>query len=237
MFSDSFLQDFCQTNQDTVCVSVEQASAFAKVVANDYNPIHNPDHKRFCVPGDLLFALTLGKYGLREKMAFSFEGMVGKHVNLQFPSALESGFKLSDDNDKHYLNVTVAGEGHRADAQIEAFIRSYVAFSGLNFMQVLVPLMAKHQMMINPVRPLVIYDSMSFELNSFDFTTPELVLDKSSMEINGKRGDVKVYFDILSDGKKIGTGFKTLILSGLRPYEQQKMDALVADYAAYKAAA
>ncbi|NRB41252.1 MAG: DUF3581 family protein [Pseudomonadales bacterium] len=237
MFSDTFLAAFYQKNAGSITVSAEQASSFAKDIANDFNPIHNPEHKRFCVPGDLLFALSLGQYGLREKMSFSFEGMVGKAVNLKFPESTDTGFELYDDNDKHYLNVSVEGKTHHGDADIEAFIRSYVAFSGLNFLEVLVPLMAEHQMMINPVRPLVIYDSMSFELESFDIGTPELVLDKTEFDINGKRGDLKLYFDILNNGNKVGTGFKTLILSGLRPFNQEQMDSLVAGYVATQQAA
>ena len=234
MFAKSFLDAFYQQNQNLISVSAEQASAFAKDIANDFNPIHNPDNKRFCVPGDLLFSLILGKYGLHQKMAFSFEGMVGKDVQLCFPEAIDSHFELVGDNEKHYLNVDVQGQINTDEEKIEAFIRSYVAFSGLNFMQVLVPLMSEHQVMINTARPLVIYESMSFELDSFDLTEPELFLAKSELEISGKRGDVKLHFDILCKGKKVGTGFKTLILSGLRPMDQEKMDILIAQYEAVK---
>ena len=39
----------------------QQASDFAKKVAGDFNPIHDVISKRFCVPGDLLFAVLLSK--------------------------------------------------------------------------------------------------------------------------------------------------------------------------------
>ena len=39
--------------------SQQQASQFAKGVAGDFNPIHDVGGKRFCVPGDLLFACLL----------------------------------------------------------------------------------------------------------------------------------------------------------------------------------
>ena len=38
-----------------VRVSRQQASDFAKNIADDFNPIHDVQTKRFCVPGDLLF--------------------------------------------------------------------------------------------------------------------------------------------------------------------------------------
>ena len=37
----------------------QQGSDFAKLVAHDFNPIHDPESKRFCVPGDLLFAVMI----------------------------------------------------------------------------------------------------------------------------------------------------------------------------------
>ena len=42
----------------------QQGSGFAKEIADDFNPLHDPDAKLFCVPGDLLFAIALAKYGL-----------------------------------------------------------------------------------------------------------------------------------------------------------------------------
>lgn len=229
-----FLTDFYQQQDAAVIVSAEQASAFAKDIAGDFNPIHNPDHKRFCVPGDLLFALTLGKYGLSKSMAFTFEGMVGKDVNLQFPEHHGATFHLQDDNEKQYLTANIDGECLHDEAKIEAFIRSYVAFSGLNFMHVLVPLMTEHQVMINTARPLVIYESMSFELEHFDFSEPELILQSSELAVEGKRGDVTLMFDIMSAGKCVGHGRKTLILSGLRAFEQSKMEELIGQYESYK---
>ena len=53
----------------------QQASDFAKLVAGDFNPIHDPESKRFCVPGDLLFAVIIRHYGLRQVMGFSFSGI------------------------------------------------------------------------------------------------------------------------------------------------------------------
>ena len=48
-------KDFYAQRGEYVVISAEQASRFAKSVAGDYNPIHNPDARCFCVPGDLLF--------------------------------------------------------------------------------------------------------------------------------------------------------------------------------------
>ena len=65
-------KDFYAQRGEYVVISAEQASHFAKGVAGDYNPIHNPDARRFCVPGDLLFALVLAKFGLSRHMTFRF---------------------------------------------------------------------------------------------------------------------------------------------------------------------
>ena len=57
--SDFFLLDSAGCYE----VSAEQGSRFAKEVAGDFNPIHDHDSKRFCVPGDLLFAIALSDFG------------------------------------------------------------------------------------------------------------------------------------------------------------------------------
>ena len=63
-----FLNPYHSANNTKIIISAEQGSSFAKDISNDFNPIHDPGSKRFCVPGDLLFALVLGRYGISEKM-------------------------------------------------------------------------------------------------------------------------------------------------------------------------
>ncbi|MGI2258789.1 DUF3581 domain-containing protein [Shewanella sp. GXUN23E] len=224
-----FLQPFFNETTLGVEISPAQASAFAKQVAGDFNPIHDEGAKRFCVPGDLLFALAVSKYGLHQKMHFSFDGMVGAGVCLQFPDSAES-LAITDSRDKQYLSVQQTGSASHCAAQIESFVRGYVAFSGLNFTHVVVPLMQAHQVMINPDRPLVIYDSMSVELTDLAFVDVELELVSKTLRIDGKRGDVTLEFALNSDGKQVGTGRKTLVLSGLRPLEEDKVAQMCQAY-------
>lgn len=49
-----FLTPYFSTEDNQFQFTREQASHFAKKVAADFNPIHDEDNKRFCVPGDLL---------------------------------------------------------------------------------------------------------------------------------------------------------------------------------------
>ncbi|MCF1428028.1 MAG: DUF3581 domain-containing protein [Shewanella sp.] len=224
-----FLQPYFSETSVGVEITPSQASAFAKQIAGDFNPIHDEGAKRFCVPGDLLFALAVSKYGLHEIMHFSFDGMVGAGICLNFPQGAEA-LAIIDSRDKQYLNIRQTGAVSYCAAQIESFVRAYVAFSGLNFTHVVVPLMEQHQVMINPERPLVIYDSMSVELTDLAFVTVELELVSKTLEINGKRGDVTLEFALISDGKQLGTGRKTLVLSGLRPLEADKVADMCRQY-------
>ena len=64
-----FLERYHATQNGLVLISATQASRFAKEVAGDFNPIHNPDARRFCVPGDLLFALLLSHFGLSRQLS------------------------------------------------------------------------------------------------------------------------------------------------------------------------
>ncbi|MGS0676300.1 DUF3581 domain-containing protein [Shewanella sp. 125m-1] len=216
-----FLSSYFKKENQSVSITPQQASDFAKIVAQDFNPIHDVAAKRFCVPGDLLFALVLNEYGLSQKMTFNFAGMVGDGVKLQFPAAVAEDFDIRDDKDKRYLEVHRSGDVRQCETQIESFIRKYVAFSGLNFMHILVPMMKQQQMMINPARPLVIYESMSFDLTTLDFNEVSLSLVKQELAIEGKRGDVTLTFELLSGDTVVGTGVKTLVMSGLRPYEDE----------------
>ena len=70
------------------------------------------------------------------------------------------------------------------------------------------------------------------------FAGGELLLEFSSasMEVNGKKGSVKLEFDLFVDGQKIGHGTKDMVVSGLRPFEQAAIDTIVSDYNATKKA-
>lgn len=230
-----FLDQFHSNQASGVVVSPEQASHFAKQIAGDFNPLHDPEAKRFCVPGDLLFSLVLGQYGLSEKMQFRFSGMVGKGVSLEFPASDHAELSICDSAGKEYLQVVRSGVVCRDEKILEPLIRQYVAFSGQNFPYVLVPLMAEHQVMINPARPMVIYEEMSLEFDTLELTSPELVQADNRLEVDGKRGRAFLHFDIKDGGKVVGRGFKKLILSGLRPFDGEVIEQISAAYLERKA--
>jgi len=225
-----YLDSFFHEEAGLVKILPEQGSRFAKEVSDDFNPLHDADAKRFCVPGDLLFALTLARFGLSKKMTFNYSGMVGKGVSLVFPESASDHFEIRDDKGKAYLDVAIDGEASEEMSLIEAFSKKYVAFSGHSFSDVLVPLMEQNNVMINPARPMVIYESMAFELASLAITSPELTLVDSKLDVQGKRGQVKMIFEVADSGTVVGKGCKTMVLSGLRPYEQTQMNALISMY-------
>ncbi len=186
-----FLDQYCTELQDQhFSFSRQQSSDFAKQVANDFNPIHDIDHKRFCVPGDLLFAKVLISEGLQPDMKIKFSGMVSSDVELKIQSLEENLKAIVDLKGKHYLDIESHGESNHNQAMIEQLIRSYVAFSGENFPHVLVPLMKDSNTMINPARPLVIYESMSIHLNRVDLENPVMEASDAALEVEGKRGNV-----------------------------------------------
>lgn len=230
-----FLQSFFSQNGNQLSISAEQGSQFAKQVCNDYNPIHDVESKRFCVPGDLLFALTLNNYGLSQQMRFDFSGLVPANKELLFPEWNTSELSITDSREKIYLNAYREGDMSQEQSAIEHLVRSYVAFSGHSFPYILVPLMQEHQVMINVARPLVMYQSMSLSLDQIALSTPEVKFLDAQMEVDGKRGNVTLQFSINEGEKAIGRGEKKLVLSGLREFDQQAMDQLILDYEARKA--
>ncbi|MDH5216219.1 MAG: DUF3581 domain-containing protein [Gammaproteobacteria bacterium] len=228
-----FLNDFFTDRAGLILVSRQQASDFAKKVAGDFNPIHDADSKRFCVPGDLLFSLVLNKYGLSQKMDFTFAGMVGD-TPLLFPETDSNTLDICDESAKKYLTIERSGDISRKQELIDNLTRAYVAFSGQTFPHILVPLMAKHHVMINPERPLVIYERMSIEIARFDVANPKLELTNSTLSVDGKRGNACLSFSLTNNGEIVGKGEKAMVLSGLREFDQTKIDELVANYSKRK---
>jgi len=229
-----FLQSFYTESDNQFSVSGEQGSQFAKQICNDYNPIHDPDSKRFCVPGDLLFALSLNNYGLSEKMNFDFSGLVPADKLLVFPTSDSSELVIKDEREKAYLTLVREGDNNSDQKAIEHLVKSYVAFSGHSFPYILVPLMEQHQVMINNNRPLVMYQSMSLNLDQLELEKPDVKLINADMQVEGKRGNVTLHFAINDGGKAVGRGEKKLVLSGLREFDAQVMDQLIKEYEARK---
>jgi len=225
-----FLQQFYIRDELSLSISAEQGSGFAKTISNDFNPIHDVDSKRFCVPGDLLFALVLERYGLSQQMRFEFSGMVSADTPLVFPESPAEQFEIADAREKTYLKVSRNGDQVQDQQILESLIKNYVFFSGQNFPHILVPLMAEKNVMINPQRPLVIYESMSLQLETLELEQPSVELAGTSLEVDGKRGNAEFKFNLVDGGKIVGSGVKTLILSGLREYQQEAIDLMVATY-------
>ena len=224
------LQDYYLLTDNKASISRQQASDFAKNVANDFNPIHDPDNKRFCVPGDLLFALVIHRYGLNQKMRFTFSGLVGNGVVLNFPATDDPSISITGDNGKTYLSIEKSGETSYDPELLQDLICNYVTFSGQTFPHILVPLMAEKGVMINPARPLIIYESMEIDLQRLDIEKPELVLNDSSLDVNGKRGKVSLNFSIKDGAQIVGSGKKNMVLSGLRPYDREQIEQLIDMY-------
>lgn len=228
------LDNYYAEDNTTLRISRQQASDFAKDIAGDFNPIHDVDAKRFCVPGDLLFALVLAKYGLSQRMRFSFAGMVGDGVSLTFPDSANGLVDIVDEKGKKYLGLERQGATSTDRDLIHDLTCAYVQFSGQTFPHILVPLMTEKQVMINPDRPLVIYESMAIDLDHLDISGVELELTGSTLNVSGKRGDVSLEFCIKSSGSVVGRGEKNMVLSGLRAFDRETISHLVDDYAARK---
>ena len=190
-----FIDSYCtEHSQGSFSFTREQASRFAKQVANDFNPIHDEDSKRFCVPGDL-FSLLLCQRGISTQLKVYFHNMVNDGVELTLTEPGEQGLALIDKQGREYLHLQEQGERIVDPVVIEQLIRRYVAFSGENF-HLLVPLMHQKGMMINPDRPLVIYESMSLNLDTTELLEPSLESASSDLNVEGHAGTVTLRISI-----------------------------------------
>lgn len=229
-----FLTPYFSSHDHQFQFTREQASHFAKRVAGDYNPIHDEDNKRFCVPGDLLFAVLLSKEGISQKMCFKFSGMVNDGVALYIENKSENESAVIDESGKEYLHMSHEGEVNSDSSFIEHIVTNYVQFSGMNFPHIMVPLMEEQQMMINCQRPLVIYESMDVEFTRLDLTHPEVEFSGATFDVEGKRGVVTLNFAFKEDDEVVGKGIKRMVASGLKPYDKEAVDDLVKRFHARK---
>ncbi len=233
-----FLHNYYRQSEDgKISVSAKQGSGFAKQIADDFNPIHHSDSRRFCVPGDLLFSIAVERYGLRANMSFRFLDLLSADVDVKYPpQEPDRSFDLQLMNaaGKATLGIQYSGEADHNEQRQASLVRNYVAFSGHNFPDILVPLMRDKNVMFNPKRPLVIYESMHLSFEHFDFSELQVELAETSLEVNGKRGDARLNFNLRADQAMVGKGYKTLILSGLRDYQEDAIASMCAEYAASK---
>ncbi len=227
------LADYFSAEGNQVHFSRDQASRFAKEIANDFNPLHNADAKMFCVPGDLLFSVALEHLGLSQQMRFTFSGMVTDNA-LIFPESDAALIEVTDEAGKQYLSIEREGGITHDPMLINRLCSRYVAFSGKAFPHILVPLMAEQGVMINPARPLVMYQSMEINLQRLDFSDPSLESTGSSLEVQGKKGLVRLDFRLLQAGEEVGQGAKYMALRGLQPYKDEAMQRVVDEYNSYK---
>lgn len=225
-----FLERYHSVQDGHVLISATQASRFAKEVAGDFNPIHNPDARRFCVPGDLLFALLVARFGLSRDMTFHFRSLLGENVPLVFREDNDGVIRVYDDKDKVYIEVEHGGESTQDETVIANFIRCYVAASGKNFPHTLKPLMESEGVMFNPDRPMIMYQSMSLTLDTLDAPHPDLELHNAELKPEGKRGNVSLDYRLITGGKTAGEVSKKLVVSGLRDYDPDAMDAVVEEF-------
>ncbi|SJN56708.1 hypothetical protein VR7878_01917 [Vibrio ruber DSM 16370] len=225
-----FLNPYFSSNNHQFQFTRQQASHFAKKVAGDFNPIHDEDNRRFCVPGDLLFAVLLKKEGISQNMKFKFSGMVGEETPLHIENTQGQESAVVDENGKEYLHMSRDGEVSHNDAFIEHFVTSYARFSGMNFPHLLVPLMKDKNVMINCDRPLIMYESMEATFTHLDLTHPTVELSHTTFDVDGKRGLVTLHFNFINHDQIVGQGTKRLVVSGLRPYDDNAIDNLVARF-------
>lgn len=221
------LEHYFNIENQQITFTRQQASHFAKLEANDFNPIHDEASPRFCVPGDLLLAILLTKEGIAEQMQLSFSGMISDKNALTLYTHTDNSIEVLDANEKAYLKLERTGKIKKDPIWANKIAKKYIQLSGMGFPHIMVPLLKENDLMINPARPLVIYDSMSLTFFDFDFSEPEVQLTDSVITFEGKRGIVTLSFKFTEKGRSIGEGQKRMICSSLIPYEESVATALI----------
>jgi len=239
VFEESFVPMLCPallsgyvTHHPEDCFSFtrEQASAFARERARDFNPLHDPDSTRFCVPGDLLFASVCAWDGLSEHMDMRLEGMVDDKALLAL-SGDRGSRSLTDVRDHRvYAKIENDGASVQDPALVYALVQAAVTFTGQHFFSTLIPRMREYGVMVHPTRPLVVYDRIRLDLDDTQMHTPEIRSAGSDMHIEGRRGTLTLKFEFHEQGRTVGSGYKTMQLRGLRKFDSEAVEVLVNAY-------
>ena len=95
---------------------------------------------------------------------------------------------------------------------------------------VIVPLMAEQDAMINPKRPMLMYQSMTIELDRLDITSPTLVASEPVFNYEGKRGSITLRFNLIENDEIVGRGEKHMLVSGIQSYDADAMQGLITAY-------
>ncbi len=230
MSLDSYSAFYTLQNNE-LTVPPEQASRFAKTVADDFNPIHDAGDRRFCVPGDLLFAVVLENVGLYQEMSFQFDArMTADTIGILRIDGADSGAIIDRRSDKPLVNFQHNSEKIESSVLVHNFIKNYVAFSGQNFPYLLDPVLKANDAMFNPKSPLVMYQSMEFSLIPKDESDISVIYTHADFEKQGKRGYVTLNFNFEQNTSNVGSGKKKLLISGLRPYDVTEMTAIIDNF-------
>jgi len=243
------ISDYFLVDGNAVFFEEAQASRFAKSIAGDFNPIHDPGSRRFCVPGDLLFSVLLNRFGVAANTTVEFSGMLDGKTKMLLPQNCGNSIDIVDSKERALISMRQSGVRFVSEAFIGQLCHAYVKFSGQTFPDILVPLMQSADVMINPARPLVIYKDMRISFNESAnelFETDKgveltqlkqpigdrlsLTSSGNDIEVDGRKGSVRLAFSIEADGKQIGAGEKNMVLGGLREYDDDAMMAIVDQY-------
>lgn len=220
------LEQYFTDTGTTFSFTREQGSGFAKNIAGDINPLHDITAKRFCVPGDLLFAVVLSKGGISQHMRFDFSGMVSDGTQLLIQQLDENDSAIQDENDKQYLKIHREGDITTDEELIRHIICQYVEFSGQTYPGIMLPLLAEQNVMLNPDRPLAIYQSMALTLDRLNLDKPTLESSQSTLTVNGKKGSALLQFNLVESGEVVGRGEKSMVIGGMMPYVQSEVDRM-----------
>jgi len=208
------IKDYYQLDGDQLQFTEAQASEFAKAIAGDFND----------------------RYGVSSDMKVKFEGLLAAGVALTLPATMSNHIVLNDAADKTYLEVNTSGDTVSDQQAVAALTQEYVEFSGKTFPDILVELMRKEGVMINPSRPLVIYTDMALSLTTTDLSSPTLKLADTSLAVDGKKGVATLRFELHDNNQLVGTGEKNMVLGGLREYDEAAMSSIVEQYQQWKTA-
>lgn len=206
-------------------------SAYARNVAKDFNPIHSHLAKKYCVPGDLIFALITEMHGAHNYMRVDFLNRVGAECKLFFDTK-RIALALLDVDKKLYAELATAGDKSVCPKRLKTVSNVVVSCTSGYFPYKLIDNLREENVMLSIRRSMVMLKSIEVELRNIHSASSLVAKYQSSgLELSGKRGEVKVYFQLFDDdGISVGFVTKTVLIIGIEKFNDKASKQYLDDY-------
>ena len=217
------LSEYYSTTGDRLIFDEVKASMFAKVFANDHNPIHDCNNDDFCIPGDLVLAVCHDLYGMGMLSQIKFHSPIHRSVALFLKDVGDNKYLCVDDNGNRLFSFS-RGKPLLDYEEALGIILKTTSLTETLFEDAIYPQLKALNLMINPNKPSVLLTSTIISKYNQSESFSAIGSVESRAKGNVKRAQVVATYELYtSNDMVIGNVEKSLFISGLQDFCEPTM--------------